>query len=386
MARGKTSIDRDTISLLEQDIKKYYERKFMAISDDRFNKIQDLKQEYPSSFKNIFSEQDLKKLNTKLLWIKIVFPAAMQQGYLDEVYVYTNSFPVMNRQLNDLKYRLKGGSNIIPLKTTGLEQFLSVRSLSDESHQFISTPFRKTEEEETGTYALRNGGIERFDGRNAKEFIGYLLQLLRSESAAFSAYGNDFIASTLREMDQRIALMEQKTKAVANTVSELPHYIIAKPYEGNNMIYAEYWTTLAEISNGLRSGTRLQEYSGVKVKSGSLFLLTTTTGGKNNLKPEERVNAFRYGLMTRNRIITREDIRNLCFYELGSRISNISVERGFDMCPHPQQGFLRTIDIMITPSPAEKLDNEGWQVLFDQLKSKLQSRSGMSNHYRIFLR
>ena len=382
----KKSIDRDMLSLLEQDIKNYYDRKFIAVFDDRLNKIHDLKQEYPSSFKNIFNEQDLQKINTKLLWIKVVFPAALRQGSLDEVYVYTNSFPVMNRQLNDLKYRLKGGSNIIPLKTTGLEQFLSVRSLSDESHQFKSTPFRNTEEEETGTYALRNGGVERFDGRNAKEFISYLLQLLRSESAAFSAYGNDFIASTLREMDQRIALMEQKTRAVANTVSEIPHYIIAKPYEGNNMIYAEYWTTLAEIPNGLRSGTRLQEYSGVKVKSGSLVLLSTTAGGKNNLKPEERVNAFRYGLMTRNRIVTKEDIRNLCFYELGSRISNITLEKGFEMSAHPQQGFLRTIDIVITPSPTEKLDKEGWQVLFDQLKSKLQSRSGMSNHYRVFLR
>ena len=386
ITREKRSIDRDMLTLLEQDIKNYYDRKFIGVSDDRFKNINDLKQEYPASFRNIFNEQDLKKLNTKLLWIKIVFPAALQQGSLDELYVYTNSFPVMNRQLHDLKYRLKRGSNIIPLQIAGLAQFLSVRSLSDESHQFVSTPFRKTDEEETGTYTLRNGGIERFDGRNAKEFISYLLQLLRSESAAFSAYGNDFISSTLKEMDQRIALMEQKTKAVSNTVSEIPHYIIAKPYDGNHMIYAEYWTTLAEIPNGLRSGTRLQEFSGVKVKSGSSFLLTTVAGGKNNLKPEERVNAFRYGLMTRNRIVTKEDIRNLCFYELGSRISNISIEKGFEMSSHPQQGFLRTIDIIIKPSPAEKLDNEVWQVLFDQLKSKLQSRSGMSNHYRIFLR
>ncbi|MEO6818712.1 MAG: type VI secretion system baseplate subunit TssF [Ginsengibacter sp.] len=382
----KSVLDRETLSLLEQDIKNYYERKFIAVDDSRFKKFQGLKVAYPSSFQNIFKEQDLKKITTKLLWLKVVFPAALPQGSLDEVFVYTNSFPIMNRQLIDLKYRLKGGSNIIPLKTTGLEQFLSVRSLSDESHQFTATPFRKMEEEETGTYTIRKGGIERFDGRNAKEFISYLLELLRSESAAFSAYGNDFIASTLREMDQRIALMEQKTKAVANRVSEIPHYIIAKPYDGNKMIYAEYWTTLAELPNGLRSGTRLNEYNGVRVKSESLLLLTTTSGGKNNLKPEERVNAFKYGLMTRNRIVTKQDIRNLCFYELGSRISNISIDNGFDMSPHPQQGFMRTIDITITPSSAEKLDKEGWQVLFDQLKSKLQSRSGMSNHYRIFLR
>jgi hypothetical protein len=379
------SFDYDLLSLVEKDITNYYGRKFITIADDRNANVQSLKQLYPPAFDNIFSENDLKKFTGKLLWLKIVFPAALQQGSLDEVYVYTNTFPVMNRQLNELKYRLKDGSNIIPLKISGMEQFLSVRSLSDEKHQYTATPFRKMEEEETGTYTLRNGGVERFDGRNAKEFISYLLELLRSESAAFSAHGNDFIASTLQEMNQRIALMEQKTKTIANSSSEIPHYIIAKPYEGYNMMYAEYWTTNAETANTLRSGTRLQEYNGSKVRSDSLFLITTSGGGKNRLKPEERVKAFRYGLMTRNRIVTKEDIRNLCFYELGNRISKVAVERGFEMETHPQQGFFRTIDITITPMPSERLNNDAWQVLFDHLKAKLKSRSGMSNHYRLFL-
>ena len=379
------SFDYDLLSLIEKDVTNYYERKFISISDDRHKNVNSLKQTCPPAFKNIFPEADLQKLNSKLLWVKIVFPAALQQASLDEVYVYTNSFPVINRQLNDLKYRLKSGSNIIPLKTTGMEQFLAVRSLSDEKHQYTSTPFRKMEEEETGTYTLRSGGVERFDRRNAKEFISYMLELLRSESAAFSAYGNDFIASTLREMDQRIALMEQKTKAVANSSSEMPHYIIAKPYEGNDMMYAEYWITLAKTANSLRAGTILQEYNGSKVKAASLVLLTTTMGGKDRLKPEERVSAFRYGLMTRNRIVTKEDIRNQCFYELGNKINKVSVEKGVEMSTHPKQGFFRTIDITLTASPEEKLNNETWDILFDQLRSKLQSRSGMSNHYRLFL-
>jgi hypothetical protein len=379
------SFDYDLLSLIEKDITNYYDRKFITIAESGHTNVQSLKQNYPPAFENVFSQADLQKFTQQLLWVKIIFPAALQQGSLDEIHVYTNSFPVMNRQLNEMKYRLKNGSNIIPLKIEGLEQFLSVRSLADEMHSYTSTPFRKMEEEETGTYTLRSGGVERFDGRNAKEFISYLLELLRSESAAFSAHGNDFIASTLREMDQRIALMEQKTKAIANLTSEVPHYIIAKPYEGCEMMYVEYWTTNAETANILRSGTRLQEYNGSKIKSDSLFLITTTGGGKNRLKPEERVKAFRYGLMTRNRIVTKEDIRNLCFYEFGNRISKVDVERGFEMPVNPKQSFLRTIDITITATPSEKLNTEAWEVLLDHLKAKLNSRSGMSNHYRLFL-
>jgi hypothetical protein len=140
------------------------------------------------------------------------------------------------------------------------------------------------------------------------------------------------------------------------------------------------------MANVIRSGMRLQEYNGSKINSDSLFLITASGGGKNRLKPEERVKAFRYGLMTRNRIVTKEDIRNLCFYELGDRISNVDIEKGFEMSTHPKQSFLRTIDITITASQKERLNAETWDILFDHLKSKLKSRSGMSNHYRLFLK
>lgn len=379
------AVDHDLLELMERDIKAYYQQKFVTITDQISNPATSQGDTVPAAIHELVQEADLKTLKQNLVWIRIVFPAAMQMNSLEEAYVYTNCFPVMNRQLNDLRYRLKSGSNIIPLKTNGLYQFLSVRSLADESHQFRPTPFRNMEEEETGTFTLRRGGAERFDERNAKEFISYLLELLRSESAAFSAYGNDFIASTLREMDQRIALMEQKTKSLANSTAEIPHYIIAKPYDKNEMVFVEYWTTLAETANAIRAGSRLQEYQGVRFRSDSMILLHTTTGGKSRLKPEERVNAFRYGLMTRNRIVTKEDIRNLCSYELGSRVSKVTVEKGFEMSADPRQGFLRTIDIRLTASASEKLSAEGWQVLLDQLKAKLQERSGMTNHYRVML-
>jgi hypothetical protein len=382
---GNIFIDYNLLSLMENDIKHFYNQKFISITDEGLNKINDLKEVVPAELQKQFTEADLKKLNTQLLWIKIVFPAAFNQESLDEVNVYTNCFPVMNRQLNDLKYRLKGGSNIIPLKTNGIEQFLSIKTLSDEANQYQSIPYRKTEEELIGTYTLRNGGVERFDVRNAKEYISYLLELLRSESSAFSVYGYDFIATILREMYQRIALMEQKTKGLAATTSEIPHYVIVKPFEGYELMYVDYWTTLAEGANDIRSGTKFQQFKSSKLKAKTLFLITTTIGGKNRLKPEERLNAFRYGLITRNRIVTKEDIRSFCIYEFGSRISNVTVTKGIQMSAHPQQGFTRTIDILITPARSERLDEKDWHVLFDQLKSKLSLRSGMSNHYRILL-
>lgn len=377
--------DYDLLSLIEKDIKQYYDPMFVTVSDKHLNKISGFKRPFPLSFITVFADHDLQNLKEPLLWLKIVFPASMQQDFLNQVYVYPNAFPVMNRKLNDLKYRLKGGSNIIPLKTGAMDQFLSVKSLTDEIHEYHPVPYRNTEEEASGTYSLRYGGVERFDSRNARELISYLMELLRSESAAFAAYGYDFIATTLKEMNQKISLMEQKTKGYINNAVEVPSYIIVKPFEGQDMMFAEYWTTLADAANNLRSGTKLQLVKSGKVKQDAISLLTTTTGGKNRLRPEDRLNAFRYGIMTRNRIITKEDIRNFCFYEMGNRIQKVNIEKGFEVSNHSKEAFRRTIDITLTPGATDVLNNKDWQLLCEQLKSKLQTRSGMSNYYRVMV-
>ncbi len=378
-------LEYDQLSLLENDVKHYYDQKFITLNNDGLNNISERKTVYPVGFKNIFAENDLQKLNEKLLWIKVIFPSTMQLEFFDEIQIYTNAFPVMNRQVNDLKFRLKGGSNIIPLKTGALDQFLSVRSLTDDTHTYKSVPYKKMDEQEFGTYTLRNGGVERFDTRNARELIGYLLELLRSESAAFSSYGYDFMATTLKEMNQKISLMEQKTKGYINNAAEIPNYIIVKPFEGFDMMYTKYWTTLAEVANYIRVNTRLQLTKGLKVKADSIMLLTTTTGGKNRLLAEERLQAFRYGIMTRNRIITKEDIRNFCFYDLGDKISSVKVEKGFELSIHPKEAFRKTINVVLKPSEAGNMETESWNILCEQLKSKLQSRSGMSNNYKIIV-
>jgi hypothetical protein len=375
----------DVLSLLEKDVKHYYDQRFTTITGKLPDNLHELKTPYPSTFKNNFSENDLVKLNEKLLWVKVIFPAAMQLEFFNEMQIYTNAFPVMNRQLNDLKFRLKGGSNILPLKTSSIEQFLSIWSLTDDTHTYKPVPYKKNDEQEYGTYTLRNGGVERFDTRNAREYIKYMLELLRSESAAFSSYGYDFMATTLKEMNQKISLMEQKTRGYTGNGNEIPNYIIVKPFEGFDMMYTKYWTTLAEAANNIHPGTRLQLSKGLKVKPDSLILLTATSGGKNKLRSDERLQAFRYGIMSRNRIITKEDIRNFCFYELGDKLSDVQIEKGIELSPYPKETFKKTIDIILTPSGEETLTAGSWETLCEQLKSKLQLRSGISNNYRVLI-
>ncbi len=375
--------DTDLMSSVEKNINNYYQKKFLTVSDNILEIKKESKTRYPDIFKKLFPQPALEKLDEELLWVKVVFPTTIQQELLNEIVVKSNAFPVMNCRKNELRYRLRSGRNIIPVPNVANERFFAVKSFTDGITTYKAIPFRKAGDEEPGTYTLRSGGLERFDSRNGREIIQYLLELLRSESAAFSAFGHDFIASTLKEMNQFIALLEQKTNTTITDATEIPNYIIVKPLENQEMMFVEYWTTNTDFANNIRSGTRLQQSSGISVKPDSLMLLTTATGGKDKLKSEEKLYAFKYGLLTRERIVTVEDIKSFCFYELGNRLSEVIIKKGFIISDNPKEGIKRTIDVILTPSRQKMTDNEEWLQLCNQLKSKLETRSGMTYNYRI---
>ena len=375
-------LDPDLMHVLRKNINSYYENKFITIADDSFEiKPENLKS-YPGTFQMELPQAALQKLNEELVWIKVVFPTSIQQELLDQLTVKVNAFPVMNCKKNDVRYRLRGGRNIVPLPGVPNERFVAIKSFTDGIKEYKAVPFKKSEHEVHGTYNLRTGGMERFDSRNAKEMIQYLLELLRSESAAFSSIGRDYITSTLKEINQMIALMEQKTNTVLSDAIEIPNYIIVKPEENQEIMFVEYWTTNANIANNIRSGTKLQQSNGTAAKSDSLILLTATIGGKDKLKSEEKLHAFKYSLLTRDRIVTIEDIRSFCFFELGNRISKVTVKRGFIISENPKEGANRTVDVTLTPAN-QMGDQDEWKQLCNQLKSKLLTKSGMSYNYRI---
>ncbi len=381
--REQDILNSDLMHSLRHNVISYYDKKFITIDDNIVEIKPESLKPYPDQFKKVLSQSTLQKLNEGLLWVKVVFPTSIRQELLDELNVKVNAFPVMNAKKNDLRYRLRGGRNIIPLPNIPNERFVAIKSFTDGVKEYKAIPYRKSGDEALGTYNLRIGGMERFDSRNGKEMIEYLLQLLRSESAAFSAIGRDYIISTLKEMNQLIAMMEQKTNTALSDALEIPHYIIVKPEENQEIMFVEYWTTNINLANNIRSGTKLQQSSGVTCKSDSLVLLTATMGGKDKLKSEEELHAFKYSLLTRGRIVTVEDIRSFCFYELGSRLGNVTVKRGFLISENPKVGAKRTVDVILTPANHKTEDQDEWNLICNQLRSKLQTKSGMSYNYRI---
>ena len=375
---------QDILNLLTDDINAFYSNRFLTIEED--NLLLPQTQLYPPEFDQVFQPGSLTNFKKEILWFKVVLPAAVNEVMLDEIHISINAFPVVNKRIHDFKHRLKMMTNIIPVKLPDHHQFLAVHSLTDKlGNAYTEIPHSQDDDANAGSFSIRYGGTERFDNRNAKEVVDYLFELLRDEKAAFSSYGSDFLNSSLKELEQNISVIEQKTKAQLITIKELINYIIVKPLNNADIMFLEYWTTNAEMGNQIRPGSHLQSFESNKMIPESIFMLSNSQGGRSRLNAGDRVQAYKYGLTTGNRLVTQADIVNFCFYELGSKIKAVNIRKGLMAAQNPKEGFIKTTDILITPAQHNELNSEEWKSMLSLTKSKLENRSTMNIHYRLIL-
>ncbi|MCX2451690.1 hypothetical protein OQX61_10500 [Pedobacter sp. PLR] len=377
---------KQLLNLIKADVLQFYSNRFITLGDlNDFNV--DGSKELPAVFENIFQPASLNQIDEKVKWLKVVFPAAINQEMLNELHIYINAFPVVNKRLSQIKHRLKTMNNIIPIKTEALDQMLAVENLKDnKGKSYNEIPYTNENEKGDGSFSIRYGGTERFDTRNAKELVDYLFELLRDEKAAFSAYGPDFLSNTLKNLEQNIALIEQKSRAALKDIKELPGYIVLKPIDDANILFLDIWITQAEEANHINAGSRLVVYENNRVNAESIYLLSPTRGGRSRLNATNRVQAYKYGLTTADRIITKADVLNFCRYELGDKLKDITLAKGIIMDNKPNAGFIKTIDVIIEPAENLKLSAQDWEELLSLTLAKLNLRSTMNIHYRILLK
>jgi len=169
------------------------------------------------------------------------------------------------------------------------------------------------------------------------------------------------------------------------SATELINYLIVKPQSKANMMYLQYWTTLADDANNIRRGSKLQQFESVKIKADSLRLVTTTVGGRSSLGASERIQAYKYGLTTKDRIVTRADLSSFCYYELGNKVEEVKISTGVSISSNPKEGLKKTTDIYIKPTKNAGLSVDEWDTLLALLQSKLESRSIINSTYRLFI-
>ena len=379
---GKLNAEYDFLKRVEQKVHALYSPSFVRLVEPGGALATYAPRPYPAELAAAFTATELQALTAPLTWLEVRFAHAMPPEAFEQLVCSLNCFPVLNRRLHRVLFRLQPALNLFPLASE--EPFLAVRDVYSLSNvAFRSTTLSDLDEGATDTYTLRTHGVGRFDTRTGREALRELLELLRDESRAFTASGTDFIGGILRELEQNLARLEERLDR--SRVAEQPvPYLLLRPQNVNDSVYLEYWSSNGEGANRLAAGSRLRVHDSHYVDE--VRLLTTTSGGRERPRPEERTHALRRNLLARNRLVTLADIRAACWAELGTQISDVHIEKGFQTGTTPTAGFVRCIRVQLTSIEPSRLSASEWQRAAQELQTVLASQSAMNLPYEVLVK
>ena len=377
---GQLNAEYDYLHRIEERVRDLYAPSFVRLAGPAGALAAYVPRPYPAELAAAYPQPatDLQAFSEPLTWLEIRFASALPPEAFQQLICALNCFPVLNRRLYKVLFRLQPALNLFPLVSE--EPFLAVRDVYSLSNvAYRSTTLTDLSEGATDTYTLRSHGAGRFDTRTGHEALRELLELLRDESRAFTAAGTDFVGTILRELDQNLARLQERLDRRA-AAPPMP-YLLLRPQDVNDSVYIEYWASDGEAANRLPAGSRLRIHDGQYLDE--VRLLTSTSGGRERPRPEERTHALRRNLLARSRLVTLADIRAACWAELGLHLSAVHVEKGFQTSPTPTAGFIRCIRVQLTPLATSRLSALEWERAAHELQAALSGQSAMNLPYEV---
>jgi hypothetical protein len=374
----------DLANLSDESILNSYNYRYMTVTSDLANREDD-KKLLPDELAEFFPHARNNSEMIPLLWIQITFPPGFDDYILDDFFVSINAFPVINRNKYSKFVKTNKMASIIPFEMEENEFLLSVGDVSDSNNRrYMHLPFRNSEENARfGTYILKRGGVERFDSRDAKEYLSNLIDVLREESTAFSIFGKGFVDELVQRINTELVSIELKLKELRIN-KDISSYLVIDSNDTGETVYMDYWVTNCEQANGIKSGTALYPFGETYVETESIVTLTQSTGGKR--LQNNSLDMYKYVLTCRDRIYTEEDIVNFCFARFGDAITSVTVKKGVRVSPRPKEGLIRSIDLYVTlKEEIGMLSLKNRQDMEDRLLLALKSKSPEIYNYRVFI-
>ncbi|WP_159020851.1 type VI secretion system baseplate subunit TssF [Algibacter sp. L3A6] len=366
-------------STLCGEINKYYQKHFVTLKLP--NKVEDFP-DYPE-LQNFKNPKNDAFLGSDLLWLKVEFSSIISSKALEQLYCSINAFPVLNRKWNNISYKMKDFIDIIPILSE--DPFFDVKSIENANGKTYKLEAENVDEVYKGTYFLRSANVGKLDSRKAKEYIVHLLELLRDESAAFKFFNHEFLQNNLNTLNQTIALIEKKANEVVDS-SLHTNYVYLNPFTSSENINVTYWTTNGEEANHIKARKSLEIYKGPNLKTKSSYFLRPVFGGSNSLTMEQRIEAYRRVTLTKNRIVTEEDLKAVCYELYGKNIKHIEVKKGFMTDLSITKGILQCIEIILIPSENGNLKPYEWDYLNENLLSILKKQAVNIFPYKIVIK
>ncbi len=344
------------------------------------------KQSIIDKFTPHFQEEDIEDFTNKLFWIKIVLPVAFTAVELDNLDVRMNTFPVVNRKTQYKQHNLQRNGKIISLRPNN-SYFLNVEWLQDNEGRNYNNTLANDIDNLDGTYSLYAGELEQFDERNAKAMLEQMIQTIRQEGSSFSAIGYDLLNTYLEDINNKLDLLERKINVGYKNISEHNNrqYLLTLPYKEAAYLECRYWVTNAKEANDMKTGKMMEQFQTSGLVPQSIRLQTDTVGGGYKNDGKEKISYLRYGLLSKDRIVSIEDVKEFVRKNIGKTVARVEVRSGVGISPNKNQGLIRTtkVDVYLTENNIHTSENK--KRLSDALQLELEQKSVHNLPYSVLI-
>jgi len=369
------------IDAIYNEVNQFYQANFFTLKGTIYPKTEEEKSVATTLLENYFL--DHKFITEKdIIWLQFKFYEVITPKVLENVRIALNCVPAINiRNTEDYK-RIKGQLTIYPI--TGEDSFLDIDYISDNYKKRYDV--KNYLSDDNISIVLRRGGVARFDERNALEHLQHLLGLIREETAAFSAIGNEYaIEEELKQIGQNLASIYQNIKEKNLSLNTNPYLIFSSNNREMDMNFTiSYWHTAAEEGNDIKTGVLLDCDSENKTAISRAITVRPSLGGRRGLTTSDKILEYRNALLSRGRIVTIADVKTFAKSHFKHTIKGLDVQKGTKKEISLKGGFKRTIDIYLNKNKEVEVSETEWEYLKDSFLIKLEKSSTNIYPYRIF--
>ena len=331
----------------------------------------------------VWKDNETEKQQDNLCWFKLQFPSIQFDVNFEEIRFLMNTFPVVNRALFSQKHDFSKEGSIISLPCNDDTHFLHIESLQDSKGRDYTDIRNHFEEYPVGAFSMYFGNLEKFDSDNARSLIIKLMQLLREEGNAFFSLDSDALDDQLGELYKKIEDMGKSAHDTIKQENKPKVFLLTYPEKDAENAELKYWVTDGALANGLDSRALLTQESKIKFMNSGLCFQTTTKQGTIHKNEQDLINSLRYGLLSRNRIVTQEDVRSYIFCKLGSSIKDIDIRDGVAISPDVRKGIVRTTEIRIKMKQRKENESDDFSATARFLEKELTKRSMSKIPYKV---
>lgn len=341
---------------------------------------------------NKLAEQLDDQLSKPLYWLAFYLPYPVDVEQLEtRLALQFNVFPVVNRKLcgaGNGEHHYLQSTTIKWLRLQIEDSFVSIRRVYEESPSgyptFTFKPFADFREDDSPSYTLRHGGIGRWDEFNAWQRLAYVVAILQENYQHHELIQQAASALSLEDVHQLLGRKIEENAAAQKPTQDV-FVLLHAGDTASKRVRVEYWTSKGARANGISAKTSLECKGKLKstLDKASIELVTELNWGRDPLNGPQQIDAMRSVLLSRGRIVTREDVKAFCKDFLKGRLNTLHVNDGVGVDPRFDFGITRLLDVQLEPAAHAK--GEDWDGICWQLQALLEQKSNSSIPIRVGL-